>query len=201
MADLAYLNPWNTLYDSESRKCVFVCKPNRYDWVEVSSVENCNSQKEFSKSNLILFEVILPPLSISFWSKSWWRIVQPNVVPYIFSDMFMIDKDFPSFLGGVKYDSNGTIVSAEATLMFFFSKMNVTEAHLEQVQEESILGDQVHSGVYDTLISLIIFLIDLNPCKITRHTTCLGFSCLVLYPGGHWPCYKQPLKKRHECAN
>ena len=62
---------------------------------------------------------------------------------FTFSDMFMIGKDFPSFLGGVVHDSNGRIVSAEATLMFFFSKMNVTEAHLGQVQEESILGDQV----------------------------------------------------------
>ena len=60
-----------------------------------------------------------------------------------FSDMFMIGKDFHSFLGGVSHDDQGRIVSAEATLMFFFSRMNVTEAHLEQVQEQSILGDQV----------------------------------------------------------
>ena len=57
--------------------------------------------------------------------------------------MFKIGKDFHSFLGGVSHDDQGRIVSAQATLMFFFSRMNVTEAHLEQVQEQSILGDQV----------------------------------------------------------
>ena len=59
------------------------------------------------------------------------------------SDMFMVAKDFPSFLGGIERDPEGRIIKAEATIMYFFSKMNVTEAHLEQVQEDSILGDQV----------------------------------------------------------
>ena len=58
----------------------------------------------------------------------------------------MVNKDFPSFLGGVERDLEGRIVKAEAAIMFFFSKMNVTEAHLEQVQDESILGDQVIHG-------------------------------------------------------
>ena len=57
--------------------------------------------------------------------------------------MFMVAKDFPSFLGGIERDPDGRIIKAEATIMYFFSKMNVTEAHLEQVQEDSILGDQV----------------------------------------------------------
>ena len=61
----------------------------------------------------------------------------------LFSDMFMVAKDFPSFLGGIERDPDGRIIKAEATIMYFFSKMNVTEAHLEQVQEDSILGDQV----------------------------------------------------------
>jgi hypothetical protein len=44
-------------------------------------------------------------------------------IPFLSSDMFMVGKDFQSFLGGVRRDADsGNIVSAEATILFFFSR-------------------------------------------------------------------------------
>jgi hypothetical protein len=39
-----------------------------------------------------------------------------------------MERNFTDFLGGVKYDSGGKIVAAEAAIIRWFVKMNATEA-------------------------------------------------------------------------
>ena len=52
-------------------------------------------------------------------------------------------KDFTNLLGQIEYDSDGNIVSAKALKFNLYGRMNVTEAHLESIQKDSALGDQL----------------------------------------------------------
>jgi hypothetical protein len=51
------------------------------------------------------------------------------------SGVYLIERNFSSFLGGVKYDSSGRIVEAESTIIRWFVKMNATEALLNPLVE------------------------------------------------------------------
>ena len=51
------------------------------------------------------------------------------------SGVYLMERNFTSLLGGIKYDPDGKIVGAEATIMRWFVKMNATEALLNPLVE------------------------------------------------------------------
>ena len=58
----------------------------------------------------------------------------------------MVERDFPSMLGGIERDENGYIVSAKATIMRWMGKMNTTRALLEGGKNDAGTGEIVDMG-------------------------------------------------------
>ena len=54
--------------------------------------------------------------------------------------MFLIEKDFNRFLGGIERNSTGHIIGAKATYINWFSEANLTAATLEKKSDPSRQG-------------------------------------------------------------
>ena len=53
------------------------------------------------------------------------------------SGVYLVNKKFTDYLGGIKYDSNGRIVEATASVILWFGKLNATEALLHPAIERN----------------------------------------------------------------
>jgi hypothetical protein len=76
------------------------------------------------------------------------KLVFTSHVRFLFSGIFMIERDFISLLGGVERDAaSGLIVSAKATQMQLIGQMNGTAAVIEGINIDNALGEWVrHSA-------------------------------------------------------
>ena len=54
--------------------------------------------------------------------------------------MFLIEKDFSRFFGGIEKNSTGHIIGAKATYINWFSEANLTAASLEKKSDPSRQG-------------------------------------------------------------
>ena len=64
--------------------------------------------------------------------------------------MFLIEKDFNRFLGGIERNSTGHIIGAKATYINWFSEANLTAATLEKKSDPSRQGMGLDENVKTT---------------------------------------------------
>ena len=64
--------------------------------------------------------------------------------------MFLIEKDFSRFFGGIEKNSTGHIIGAKATYINWFSEANLTAASLEKKSDPSRQGMGLDENVKTT---------------------------------------------------
>ena len=67
------------------------------------------------------------------------------------SGVFLIEKDFNRFLGGIEKNSTGHIIGAKATYINWFSEANLTAATLEKKSDPSRQGMGLDENVKTTI--------------------------------------------------
>ena len=75
---------------------------------------------------------------------------------YNLSGLYLQRKDFSSYIGDLKYDSDGRIVGAKATLMQWFGKMNGTEALTNPVVDRDEPVDRRTLDFEEDLIQVLL---------------------------------------------
>ena len=102
------------------------------------------------------------------------------------SGIFSVNKDFTQLLGRIQYDSEGNIQGAQALKMNLYGKMNVSEAHLESIEKDSLFGDQLALEQIDEVTRSIedefIGILEAERTKLEAEDTHLDFIVAKSFP-------------------